>query len=154
MKKPFKKRPEPNGILKPKGRARLFVIQKHYARNLHFDFRLSHFRSLKSWVVPKGLSKLTKDKRLAIQVEDHPLSYARFEGTIPEGQYGAGKVKIWDSGVYYNLTQDENGKLLPMRHCLKEGHLIVWLEGGRYKGAYVLHRFNQEQWLIIKMKKR
>lgn len=146
--------PEPKETLKPLGSARIFVIQKHYARNLHFDFRLSYLGSLKSWVVPKGLSKLTKDRRLAIQVEDHPLSYAKFEGTIPKGQYGAGTVKIWDSGKYYNITKDEHGKLLSMRKCLKEGHLEVWLEGDRYKGAYVLHKFNEKQWLVIKMKKR
>lgn len=109
---------------------------------------------LKSWVVPKGVSKLTRDKRLAIEVEDHSLSYAKFEGTIPKGQYGAGTVKIWDSGKYYNITEDDNGKSISIRKCLKEGHLEIWLEGDRYSGAYVLHRIEEKQWLLIKMKKK
>lgn len=137
-----------------KGRSknkRLFVVQKHFASRLHYDFRLEFNGVLKSWAVPKGLSKQTKDKRLAIQTEDHPLDYAKFQGTIPKGQYGAGKVITWDIGNYDNLKKDEKGRVVSFKKCLKEGYIEIFLHGERYKGGYALVRFKDDNWLIIKM---
>ena len=145
----FKKTPEPKGrVAKPKKKKHLFVIQKHRATHLHYDFRLEVDGVLKSWAVPKGISKQTKDKRLAVQTEDHPLSYAKFEGTIPEGEYGAGTVEIWDSGTYQSLKE------MTMKGALRKGRVEIYLTGKRIKGAYALIRFKGKNWLLIRMKKK
>lgn len=107
-KRAFDKTSEPKGgELKPKGEKLAFVIQEHHARNLHWDFRLEHKGVLASWAVPKGVPKIVGEKRLAMRVEDHPYEYKDFEGEIPEGEYGAGTVKIWDKGFYEPLRWDD-----------------------------------------------
>jgi len=151
-KRNFKKTPEPKGKKGLSDKKVIFVVQKHYARRLHYDFRLQVGKKLLSWAVPKGISKSPADKRLAVHTEDHPLEYADFSGEIPEGEYGAGKVIIWDKGSYHNIKTDHNGKEISMRSCLKNGHIEVYLEGKRYKGGYALVRFKDKNWLLIKMR--
>ena len=131
-----------------------FVIQRHDARQLHYDFRLSIDGALKSWAVPKGPSTDPSEKRLAIEVEDHPLGYADFEGTIPEGEYGAGTVMLWDRGDYDNLRARGDSPL-SMADSHKDGLIEVWLKGEKISGGYALKRFREgkkPQWLLIKMK--
>lgn len=128
---------------------RSFVIQKHWASRLHYDFRLELDGTMKSWAVPKGPSFDTADKRLAVQVEDHPISYNAFEGTIPAGQYGAGKVIIWDKGVWVPLEDARKG--------YREGRLKFELRGHKLRGNWTLVRMNGQQsgqppWLLIKEK--
>ncbi|HLF63140.1 MAG TPA: DNA polymerase ligase N-terminal domain-containing protein [Saprospiraceae bacterium] len=147
--------PEPSGQKKSKRSAKSrFVIQKHAARNLHYDFRLEINSVLVSWAVPKGPSTDPREKRLAVQIEDHPVDYADFEGVIPEGNYGAGTVMVWDNGTYHNVKEDENGKIKPIQDCLADGHILIWLDGKKLKGGYALTRFRKKenQWLLVKMK--
>ena len=144
-KRIFDKTKEPKPVSASSKAKNLFVIQKHRARSLHYDFRIEVGKSLKSWAVPKGLSKSTRDKRLAVQTEDHPLAYAKFEGKIPKGEYGAGTVQTWDIGKYQNL------KNRSLRTCLKEGRVELWLEGKRFCGGYALVRMRDKNWLLIKM---
>lgn len=145
---------EPSGkqSVNKKGNNR-FVIQKHDARQLHYDFRLEVDGTLKSWAVPKGPSTDTSEKRLAIEVEDHPLDYADFEGVIAKGEYGAGTVMVWDRGSYRNLRgQGDDQRTMKESHA--DGQIEVWLTGSKLKGGYVLKRFRkgrQPQWLLIKM---
>jgi len=130
------------------GTKRSFVIQKHDASQLHYDFRLEMSGVLKSWAVPKGPSTDPSEKRLAVEVEDHQLSYADFEGVIPEGEYGAGTVMVWDTGSYQNMREDD------MASCYQDGLIEVWLEGEKLQGGYALKRFRggkKPQWLLIKM---
>jgi len=130
----------------------IFVIQKHAARNMHYDFRLSIGGVLVSWAVPKGPSMSTRLRRLAIRTDDHPIAYAQFEGVIPKGEYGAGTVMVWDKGTYRNIKK-KGGKKVSMAQCLVSGQIEVWLEGDVLRGAYVLLRRGKEkQWLLIKMK--
>ncbi|NMC09874.1 MAG: DNA ligase [Methanothrix sp.] len=130
--------------------SQIFVVQKHDARRLHYDFRLEVNGVLKSWAVPKGPSTNPKDKRLAIETEDHPLEYANFEGVIPEGQYGAGAVIVWDAGSYRNITQ-RDGQKVPLEDALEDGHIAIWLEGRKLKGGYALTR-TARGWILVKMK--
>lgn len=122
--------------------SKIFVVQFHQARKDHFDFRLEFNGVLLSWAVPKGLSTDTKEKRLAVKVEDHPLDYANFEGIIPPKQYGAGRVQIWDKGVYTS-----NGSI---RNGLKNGKISVNLFGEKLKGSWALVKMQGDNWLIIK----
>lgn len=115
-----------------------FVVQEHHATHLHWDFRLETCGVLKSWAVPKGPPEEKGMKRLAIQAEDHELSYIGFEGTIPDGQYGAGTVKIWDQGTYQ--TESESPK-----------RIIFKIKGKRLKGRYSLVHLKEKQWLLIKL---
>ena len=127
---------------------------KHAARRLHYDFRLEADGVLKSWAVPRGPSANPRDKRLAIRTEDHPIEYADFEGTIPEGQYGAGTVTIWDAGTYDNLTKDNAGTEIPVAEATERGHLAVFLHGHKLIGGYALTRIGppggRERWLLVK----
>lgn len=155
-KRDFRRTPEPRGE-KSKRRAEgpLFVIQKHNASNLHYDFRLEIDGLLKSWAVPKGPSTDPSEKRLAVPTEDHPLAYAEFEGVIPEGEYGAGTVLVWDAGIYRNLREDEDGNEIEMSDALDDGHLTIWLEGEKISGGYALTRMaggGEGRWLLVKMK--
>lgn len=152
QKRDFGRTAEPAGGERRKSAAPIFVIQKHAARRLHYDFRLEIDGTLKSWAVPKGPSTNPKDKRLAVPTEDHPLEYADFEGTIPEGEYGAGTVLVWDRGTFRNLTE-KKGQPIPLAQALEHGHLTIWLEGQKLRGAYALTRFKKgqdESWLLVK----
>lgn len=143
--------PEPLAIHFPR-----FCIQKHAARRLHYDFRLEYKGVLLSWAVPKGLSLDPKDKRLAIKVEDHPLEYQYFEGIIPKGNYGAGKVEIWDHGLF--CTSKAKAFLSIEKEIsegLKKGHFNIILKGEKLSGEFVLQKLKKEDpddasWLIIK----
>ncbi|MDN5753933.1 MAG: non-homologous end-joining DNA ligase, partial [Nitrosospira sp.] len=144
---------EPAGIVKTrerKGMALSFVIQKHWATRLHYDFRLEFDGTMKSWAVPKGPSFDSQDKRMAVHVEDHPISYNSFEGRIPAGQYGAGKVIIWDKGTWIPLEDPHKG--------YRDGKLKFELRGHKLKGHWALVRMKnreekkQEPWLLIKEK--
>jgi len=130
----------------------IFVIQEHDASSHHFDLRLEIDGVLKSWTVPKGPSTDPGDKRMAIATEDHPLDYADFEGRIPEGQYGAGTVLIWDRGTWTNITE-KDGKTRSAKEALEQGHLLAWLDGEKIRGGYALHRTggSDSNWLLIKM---
>jgi len=149
---------EPSGEEQKKiGKEPIFVIQKHDARTLHYDFRLEIDGVLKSWAIPKGPSLNPSIKRLAVPTEDHPLGYAEFEGVIPEGQYGAGPVMVWDIGTYVNIKRDKKGKLQPIKKCYKEGRIEVYLEGEKLYGDFALIRTSRttkgkHNWLLIKMK--
>jgi len=121
----------------------VFVVHEHHSKRLHFDLRLEMSGVLKSWAVPKGPSMNPADKRLAVMVDDHPLEYGGFEGTIPEGEYGAGEVFIWDRGPY-ELKEGDIGS----------GKLEVVFKGKKLKGAFVLTRMRgkEKDWLLIKEK--
>ena len=149
-KRDFKQTPEPPPKVGKRGQSR-FVVQKHRATRLHYDFRLEMEGVLKSWAVPKGPSLDPADKRLAMQVEDHPVSYFDFEGTIPEGNYGAGTVMVWDVGTWEPL-----GDAAAM---LKKGDLKFRLDGQKLKGEFALVHIKSRrpdskgtEWLLIKHK--
>lgn len=153
-KRDFSKTKEPAGSERPRGGEEpIFVIQKHDASTLHYDFRLEVNGALKSWAVPKGPSTDPREKRLAIPTEDHPIEYADFEGVIPEDEYGAGVVLVWDTGPYRNIKEDDSG-VVPMEKCLEDGHVTVRLEGKKLRGGYSLIRTgsgDNERWLLVKM---
>lgn len=150
-KRTFSKTPEPKADKNTKKSKLRFVVQRHHASRLHYDFRLELEGVLKSWAVPKGPSLNPKDKRLAMMVEDHPYSYRSFEGKIPEGNYGAGVVTIFDEGTYEALDETTGEKEL--KSGLSEGNLKFRLNGNILKGEFALVRLkNNEQnaWLLIK----
>jgi bifunctional non-homologous end joining protein LigD len=131
---PKKRRPAAGGV-RP-----IFVVHKHHASHLHYDFRLQTNDALASWAVPKGPSMNPADKRLAVRVEDHPLEYATFRGRIPKGQYGAGRVEIWDKGTYARVSGS-----------IRHGELVIDLKGRRLKGQFALVRMRQPgKWLLIR----
>ena len=122
------------------GEERIYVIQKHAATHLHYDLRLEMDGVLKSWAIPKEPPIASGVRRLAVQVEDHPINYVNFEGTIPDGEYGAGTVEIWDKGNYKLMDR-------------KEDKIVVEINGNRLKGAYVLVRLKDpKNWLFFKKK--
>ena len=130
----------------------IFVIQEHDASTQHYDFRLEADGALKSWAVPKGLSTDPGEKRLAVPTEDHALDHADFEGVIPEGEYGAGAVIVWDRGTYENLTE-KDGEPVDVVDGIRRGHVHVRLGGEKLQGGYVLQKIaggTDSRWLIIK----
>jgi bifunctional non-homologous end joining protein LigD len=143
-KRKFDKTPEPGPTKKRTKTGRMFVVQKHRATQLHYDFRLEADGVLKSWAVPKGPSLDPNVKRLAMQVEDHPVDYAKFEGVIPEGEYGGGTVMVWDYGTY----EPEN--TTDVSSALQKGELKFSLNGEKLKGSWVLVRTRDRQWLLLK----
>ncbi len=152
-KRTFPRTPEPRRSPAGAGDGHRFVVQKHQASHLHYDLRLEHAGVLKSWAVPKGPSMDPRDKRLAIQVEDHPLAYKDFKGRIPEGQYGAGLVEIWDKGTY--ALEDASGRgraARSMSESLSKGHIDFVLRGKKLRGLFTLVRLKNkdDQWLLIK----
>jgi bifunctional non-homologous end joining protein LigD len=157
-KRDFKKTAEPTGKRPSKKAVKglIFVVQKHAASHLHYDFRLEMDGVLKSWAVPKGPSLNPADKRLAMHVEDHPYDYRDFEGKIPEGEYGAGDVIVWDTGVYSPAADVEDPEKEALR-MYKKGHLSIVLLGKKLKGEFGLIRAHgtkydarENAWLLIK----
>jgi bifunctional non-homologous end joining protein LigD len=149
-KRDFERTPEPEGkVVRTASRSRRFVIQKHRATALHYDFRLEAGGVLKSWAVPKGPSLDPADKRLAMQVEDHPLAYGTFEGIIPKGNYGAGEVIVWDRGTYRPIN-DPN----PVK-AIDSGEIKFELRGKKLRGRFTLVKMRARDgadnaWLLIK----
>lgn len=150
QKRRFQETPEPEGRLERRKQHR-FVVQKHRASHLHYDFRLEMDGVLKSWAVPKGPSLNSSDKRLAMQVEDHPVSYFHFEGKIPTGNYGAGTVMVWDTGTWEPLGDEHQ--------MLNKGDLKFLLHGEKLNGEFVLAKMRSRrpgskgtEWLLIKKK--
>lgn len=153
-KRDFSKTPEPQGNSRTHGESPIFVIQKHDATSLHYDFRLEVGGVLKSWAVPKGPATDPAKRRLAIPTEDHPLDYADFEGMIPEGEYGAGPMIVWDAGTYRNLKSEKTDNPQTMEEAIQAGKVEIWLQGKKLKGGYALIRTGQgddARWLLIKM---
>jgi bifunctional non-homologous end joining protein LigD len=154
-KRNFKVTSEPEGKTDNSAASR-FVVQRHDASRLHYDFRLEMGGVLKSWAVPKGPSLNPADKRLAVMVEDHPVSYIGFKGSIPEGNYGAGKVVIWDNGHFLPINKDHE----PISEkqalaALKKGELKIFMNGKKIKGEFVLVQLKKagedgKNWLLIK----
>jgi bifunctional non-homologous end joining protein LigD len=152
-KRDFETTPEPSGKVKPTGDQHRFVVHEHHALRLHFDLRLEIDEVLKSWAVPKGPSMNPSEKRLAVQVEDHPIDYLTFEGEIPPGEYGAGRVYIWDTGTF-------ELKGLDVDSDLSKGRLEFILNGNILQGGFALVEMkgrrsgDKRLWLLIKMKDR
>ncbi len=156
-KRDFGKTREPKGGERKnkKDKNPIFIVQKHDATNLHYDFRLEINGTLKSWSVPKGPSTDPSVKRMAIPTEDHPMDYADFEGVIPEGQYGGGTVMVWDSGQFTNLKKDDDGNPISLEESYRMGTVEVFLHGKKLKGGYALIKMKggsmKGNWLLIKM---
>lgn len=142
QKRNFNKTKEPEGKVGKVHQKLIFVVQHHLARKEHYDFRLEWNGVLKSWAVPKGPSYNKKDKRLAVEVEDHPFSYCNFEGVIPKGEYGGGIVMLWDEGFWSPLEDVDKG--------LKKGSLKFMLHGKRLFGKWTLVHFKENNWLLLK----
>lgn len=143
-KRRFTKTPEPGPDKKATRTGRMFVVQKHRASHLHYDFRLEADGVLKSWAIPKGPTLDPTVKRLAMQVEDHPVDYAKFEGVIPEGEYGGGTVMVWDYGTYEPEDTED------VVASLRKGELKFSLKGKKLMGSWALVRTRNRQWLLIK----
>lgn len=158
QKRNFSGTPEPKGKVQASRGSLRFVVQKHAASHVHYDFRLELDGVLKSWAVPKGPSMNPSDKRLAVMVEDHPLDYRTFEGSIPEGNYGAGEVIVWDEGTYHPEPNSERlGNTRTLRRGLEEGKLSFVLEGKKLKGGFTLIRTGppeKHSWLLMKKRDR
>ncbi|HEY7502698.1 MAG TPA: DNA polymerase ligase N-terminal domain-containing protein [Gemmatimonadales bacterium] len=157
-KRDFSRTREPAGGERKKSPGLAYVIQKHAASRLHYDLRLELDGVMKSWAVPKGPSLDPAVKRLAIHVEDHPIEYNQFEGTIPAGEYGGGTVMIWDFGTYTSAGEEDDAEAA-LRAGYRRGELKLVLRGKRLKGAWVLVRTKgrgdrprQQQWLLIKQR--
>ena len=154
-KRDFGKTSEPDGreaSIEGSEERPVFVIQKHAASTLHYDFRIEVDGVLKSWAVPKGPSTDPSEKRLAVPTEDHPLEYGDFEGSIPEGEYGGGTVLLWDRGSYRNLKEDPGSN--PLSKQIEDGRITIWLEGRKLRGGYALIRTDKggkARWLLVKM---
>ena len=152
-KRDFTRTTEPSGTGEPphegERQSRRFVVQKHHARSLHYDLRLEEEGVLKSWAIPKGPSLDPADKRLAVAVEDHPLEYGDFEGTIPEGEYGAGRVIVWDRGTFIPAGGEES-----FGGMLAKGAAKIQLSGKKLNGGFALVRTRwggkANNWLFIK----
>jgi len=149
-KRDFGKTPEPPDTIS-EGHKGIFVVQEHEARRLHYDFRIEVDGVLRSWAVPKGPPESPGERRLAVQTEDHPISYADFHGTIPEGEYGAGTVDIWDKGNYVNITIKQ-GRVQPIDIAIGKGHFLIWVKGQRLRGGFAFQQTEGKNWLMIKMK--
>ncbi len=153
-KRNFKETSEPSGKIKKSESKLSFVVQRHKASRLHYDFRLEMDGVLKSWAVPKGPSLNPKDKRLAMMVEDHPYDYKDFAGVIPKGNYGAGIVEIWDSGSYTDIDNSEKDiAIKKLKAALKSGDFKFQLFGKKLKGEFVLVKLKGNEdnsWLLIK----
>ncbi len=153
-KRNFNETSEPSGKVKKSVSKLIFVVQRHKASRLHYDFRLELDGVLKSWAVPKGPSLNSKDKRLAMMVEDHPYDYKDFAGIIPEGNYGAGIVEIWDNGTYADIENSpKNIAEKNLRAGLKAGNLKFQLFGKKLKGEFALVKLKGSEdnsWLLIK----
>lgn len=158
-KRNFNRTPEPDGREDKLNWAKerpVFVIQKHDASNLHYDFRIEVDGVLKSWAVPKGPSTDPSERRFAAPTEDHPLDYADFEGVIPEDDYGGGTVLIWDRGSYTNLKEEEGDEeeAKSVAEQIEDGHVTIRLKGRKLTGGYALIRTesgDEARWLLIKM---
>jgi DNA ligase D-like protein (predicted 3'-phosphoesterase) len=147
--------PEPAEVKAKPGDETIYVIQKHHATSLHYDFRLEVDGVLKSWAVPKGPSTDPGAKRLAMPTEDHPMEYADFEGVIPKGEYGAGPVLVWDIGSYRNITE-KGGAAVSAADAIEKGHIDVSLAGKKLRGGYRLIRTGsiggRNRWLLMKIR--
>ena len=156
QKRNFKSTPEPSNVKGKKNTELSFVVQRHDASHLHYDFRLEMDGVLKSWAIPKGPSMKAGDKRLAVLVEDHPLKYGKFYGEIPEGNYGAGIVEIWDNGTYLPAMNTEEKNIeKDVLTMFDKGDLKFILNGNYLKGEFALVRMYDAQgkkWLLIKKK--
>jgi DNA ligase D-like protein (predicted 3'-phosphoesterase) len=172
-KRDFKRTPEPGAGGPAKGKSKQkakskakrarrpkrahprYAVQKHDARSLHYDLRLEVDDSLASWAVPKGPSTDPAEKRLAMRTEDHPLEYLEFEGVIPEGEYGAGPMIVWDRGVFANVTE-KKGRSIPLADGIEHGHIHIVLAGEKLRGGYALNRVSKEgereRWILVKTK--
>ncbi len=155
QKRNFNQTSEPNSKIAKRAGALIFVVQRHKASHLHYDFRLELDGVLKSWAVPKGPSLNPADKRLAMQVEDHPYDYKDFKGVIPEGNYGTGIVEIWDSGTYTDIENSGDNAEKKLLKGLEAGSLKLILHGKKLKGEFALVKLKNDTaknnaWLLIK----